>query len=218
MYWFSGDGIDRTGTRFIPELVRTDADVSLYFLTARAIHYPEPVDDLWYSAHRPGAPLTDVHGNSTPSYVKDEPASVLGCTMQTQFCNPNHPGEPSCQPLRGFADSVSRFDEMWKDQEQVNVMNWTSNMIGDLFEIMTQILLESSDTPLTSKAGLNMGISPPLESDQWYREVEHWFSASLASLQGLFVDVAMGPGNASISKFAYEPWDDQARQVCRSQV
>lgn len=102
--------------------------------------------------------------------------------MHIQLCNPNHPKAPLYQPLRGYVDNIGKVDELRTGEELLNIMNWTTSMIGDGFNIITQVLLESGDVPLTSKSGLNFGVSAQLPSDQWYREVEHWLGSSLASL------------------------------------
>jgi hypothetical protein len=65
----------------IPELQKSDADVSLFFLSAVGLAYSLEVDDRWYPAHTPGWNLIAPQSNGTgtvPIFQQDEPASVLG--------------------------------------------------------------------------------------------------------------------------------------------
>ena len=79
----------------IDELNRTDADVSVPFLTSNSIIYNEPVDDDLFSAHQP-ANLTE------PSYSPDVEVTAMGCTEQFQFCEVSRSPNPKCTNLTGW--------------------------------------------------------------------------------------------------------------------
>jgi hypothetical protein len=80
-----------------PQLNRTDADVSLFFLAPNSIEYDSPVDDPWFSAHRE----TNVTRNGVfyEWFFTDYFIHVLGCVDQYQFCNPT---TENCTPLSGL--------------------------------------------------------------------------------------------------------------------
>lgn len=78
----------------IPQLQRTDADVTLVFLQNN-VNYTARVDDMWFSAtnRTPGSIGED------GLWVADDPISVMGCTEQHQFCK----SDDECSDLSGWS-------------------------------------------------------------------------------------------------------------------
>ena len=62
------------------------------------------------------------------------------------------------------------------------------------------------------------GFSGPLPDNQWQLDVEGWHHSTLAAMQGSAVDAATGPASPAMSEFWVPPDNDQARQLCHSQV
>jgi hypothetical protein len=60
---------------------RTDADVVIKFLGSR-VQYTYPVEDPWFSAHRPVYSLDANNGHNLTMYVPDSPLTALGCAVQ----------------------------------------------------------------------------------------------------------------------------------------
>ena len=77
----------------IPDLNRTDGDVTLIMLNQNDIYYEVPSDDPWIPAH--------TKTNKGDIYIRDYYANLLGCVDQYQVCNPNT-GHSACTKLSGF--------------------------------------------------------------------------------------------------------------------
>lgn len=86
---------------------RPDRDLWLFYLTAPGVVYHHQVDDPWFSAHTPtnfsNILIGPLHGASF--FVRDEPAGVIDCTSQVQYCNPNLPEDSRCEPLSSYGTS-----------------------------------------------------------------------------------------------------------------
>lgn len=75
----------------IPSLNRTDADVTIFFISFNNIEFVGANDDPIFSAHIKSKSTLGV-----PVWKPDQNVSVLACAEQNQFCNPNvAQGSPS---------------------------------------------------------------------------------------------------------------------------
>lgn len=65
----------------IPQLFRSDADLSIMLLSGNGILFHDEMDDDWYRATVPGPEAFDVRNPSTVSthYLPVEAGSPLGC-------------------------------------------------------------------------------------------------------------------------------------------
>ena len=211
----NGSCVDSRST-FTPikELAQTDGDISLIFLSNDGIHYTEPVEDEWYSAHRTTNDTLRENGYSDQKhyYLSDETASVLGCKEQYQSCDPTLPTERGCSSLNGIA-SISFNNQMPTTKREISLY-WGLGIYA-----IYQVLNFLRSSALTSRFSLAQGIQAPLPADQWQREVEYWHNIVLAALQGASVDDAVGPGNSEMLKlFWTKPTNDVERHLCSSQV
>ena len=57
-----------------------------------------------------------------------------------------------------------------------------------------------------------------LPADQWHREVENWFSVSLAKLQRNIIDFAGGPSDPTLSPYVQYPVDEELARMCGTQT
>jgi hypothetical protein len=202
----------------IPQLHRADADVMLFFLTARGIKYNKAVNDPWFSAHRDGP----THGNifndtQNPTYLQDEPLSVLGCTMQMQICNPNLPEGKRCERLRGFIDNSFQVEDLYELQSQKQALTWANLIFGLGWFSISGIVDSMGISSLLARQNLANNYQGPLPDDQWQAEVEHWIGASMASLQGTFVENGNGP-SAKYQQFRETPNNTDEWTICKNQV
>ncbi|KAF2115968.1 hypothetical protein BDV96DRAFT_646136 [Lophiotrema nucula] len=106
-----------TNEQFDPilQLYRADGDTSLLFFSAPGLSYINPTDDPWFSAHTTPNDSTKGHiGTQTVTlYNLDEPAGVMGCFSQFQFCNPSLPEPSRCETLNGTnADYFEPLDRL----------------------------------------------------------------------------------------------------------
>lgn len=63
---------------------RTDADVTIFFLTTNNIEFVTQNHDPIFSANRPA-----LSSLGAPVFKPDNNISILGCAEQHQYCNPN---------------------------------------------------------------------------------------------------------------------------------
>jgi hypothetical protein len=60
---------------------RTDADVVVKALFS-TVQYTYPVEDPWFSAHRPVRSIDSNNGHEVTMYTPDSPLTALGCAVQ----------------------------------------------------------------------------------------------------------------------------------------
>lgn len=162
---------------------RTDAEVSLYFLSANEIAYTEPVDDPWFSAHDEGT------FQELTLWSPDNPVRVLGCIDQQQICSAT--GSKQCTPLGrlNYAD-LDALDLNIAQLETARRLSLTTMHIG---------ISESTDgrggLALKAQEKVSVGFGQPLPNNQWQIEVSHWMAISMARLQQGVVEWASGPTN-----------------------
>jgi hypothetical protein len=80
----------------IPELNRTDADVTLMFVMSNSIYYDVPNTDPIFSATLVEDTLVVTSDQNVTIYTSNSWVTVLGCVEQYQFCNPL---TGNCTPL-----------------------------------------------------------------------------------------------------------------------
>lgn len=204
------------------ELSRDNADVVLIFLSSLGIQFVQQVDDAWYSAHRVYGFLTDTTAMKNYTvYAQDGPASVLGCTLQHQLCNPNLPLKERCEPLRGIWSDIQPETalDLWKSEEDRAAMAWARKILIEGIDCTIKDVLGTAQTAaLVARNGLYKALQGPLPADQWQREVQHWFGASLASVQDAFVQAVTAPTPSDMEQFRVKPQDRSAQRFCRNQV
>jgi hypothetical protein len=82
---------------------KTDADVSLLFLTPNTISYSFPVQDPWFLAGD-SYNLPPVNGETLNLYTSAFFINTMGCVEQHRFCNPSN---SRCSP---FASHLNTAD------------------------------------------------------------------------------------------------------------
>ena len=220
-----GSTTDENAVAYYPieQLSRKDASTFLIFLNAQSVVFNGPVDDPWFSAHynrsaklstRPGGVVKDL-------YLSDEPASALGCTHQTQWCNPNLPQDIGCQSLVPAADSSKWNKTLWS-KDQLHVLDWFVGTSQQEYYDASSMVNNIGATALTARYDLSTGRSMALPNNQWQIEVEHFVGTSLASLQGTFVESASGPQLDDFRPFQVIPENVKdnslGRKICSNQV
>ncbi|KAF2265455.1 hypothetical protein CC78DRAFT_515110 [Lojkania enalia] len=205
----------------IPALYRTDADVSVVYLSAPQIRFSSPVDDPLFSAHKNISDIVNLDdGSMYASYLQDDPLTAMACTIQMQYCNPNRPEGSRCEPLRGLSDprKSAAVKELFGTGEHFDIIKHVENMwVPNTFTI-TSIVGFIGASALRARYGLSYGYQGPLPDNQWQIEAEHWFKGTLASLQDAFVTGANGPP-AELYDFLDPPAANEtvARTLCANQ-
>ena len=180
---------DQYDSGFIPirELNRTDADVTLIFLTNFAI-YPEEVTDPFFNATnqtRPG------------EFMADSPIAVMGCTEEHQLCDPV---TKICSPFTGVGvlGNMHQFSG-----EQLVIAQHIFQAIED--NELYQMVYFLGDAALQANfhlySGSNSQNSGGLPDDQWITEVFAWHSYTMAHMQKTMYDLAAGPSDPTFNTY-----------------
>lgn len=184
----------------LPPLALSDADVTVYFLSANAIQYVGPVDDPWFAAHVAVDSVDSDTGLNITKYSADLPVSGLSCTDQYQICNPSN---EKCTALSGIFVIVAEIldNDIGLNDLQSNI---TERIIGVLLSSGMEHMVEArGSAALQAQKSESFVTQIALPSNQWQIEVTTWFTTALAKLQQRMVDYAAGPpgpltGNSSI--------------------
>ena len=90
----NGTSADPSTFTPIDELLRSDGDLVLMFLSGNGVYFYEKSNDPWYRATR---------DNGNGIYQTDVAASPLGCVQQFQFCD----GGSKCGTLASLVDAAA---------------------------------------------------------------------------------------------------------------
>jgi hypothetical protein len=214
----------------IPALWANETDVMLFFLSANDIKFFKPCDDPWYAATTLAREFdpTGLSGNTTVTYyVRDEPARALGCTSAYQFCHPDissgksgESGESgkSCTSLAGYYRATAAALALWQTDEHKALFNASVyNILTDVSDLR-DIAAVAGIASLKAREILQDGLQGPLPNNQWQREVENWYGATLAQLQRTTVKYATGPTEPALLQILERPQTEGERRLCRSVV
>lgn len=121
----------------ISQLNRTDADVTIFFLTFNDIQFVEKNDDPIFSAHT--LDMSTLVG--VPAYSPDHNISAMACAEQHQYCNPNiaEGTKDRCTELTAselvWRDNNVEDFQLLQDTELTKVYN-TSILLNPFQEIL----------------------------------------------------------------------------------
>ena len=202
----------------IPELLVTDGDVTVLFLSSNDILFLNKTADPWYSAQTFYRYLPGILDNvPIPTYAHDDAVRALGCIERIQFCNPNVPGNSSCTPLTGISQAFQLGPLLWQDLTQKAYFNWSTSGIYsgmmNIFETTTII----GTAALQSRNTLAEGVQFLIPDNQWELEMETFFKVILASLQRIIIDQATGPADPTLLPDLARPNTIEEQKVCANQ-
>jgi hypothetical protein len=177
-----------SGFEPIPELNRTDADVTVWALHNRVL-YTDAVLDPWFKS------TTNFALGTANLWRADMTLAVLGCTEQYQFCNT----QENCTklgPLQAMdreevakigynPTQLATFDLIWD-------IAFGTRLFNIIFFLQDNVLLAKD------KTYGDFSLSPGLPEDQWQLELQNVHNISLAYAQQLAVTHA-SPENIDIS-------------------
>ncbi|KAI9832552.1 MAG: hypothetical protein M1819_004342 [Sarea resinae] len=200
------------GNTWLPvdDLNRTDADVSLFFLTPNAIGFAEPVDDPFFAAHQPRWAVTN--GVNQTWYDTDYYIHLMGCSDQHQYCNPT---TGACTALTSSQLAVNELPSLGLNYEQ----HFTGTRIGLILgSINTYFAVNGRGAAaLRARDSVYESTQGPLPDNQWTVEASSWFAVGLAKLQRATVDYATGPATTQTGSYVQAPLDPVSTAQCRAQ-
>lgn len=171
------------------------------------------MNDDWYSAHQVSRQnLTYKTSQTAPYFLADEPASVVGCKLQYQVCDPTKSPDEGCSAFGGGYD-ITSFDAPPRTQRE-KARTWALNFyeISDVVKIL-------GPSSLTSRFRMVDHVMGPLPANQWQLEVENWHNIALSSFQANAVISAAGPGDPGMLEYFWtRPSNSLGKYLCQSQV
>lgn len=143
----------------IPELVRSDADTTIIFLTQGRTLYQTPVWDPWFMATTPFSLETDTFGNKI-LHSEDTPIRIFGCADQFQMCTQAHTNCTSLTGQDALQDALlaMRLDGVQRD---IAVVLFTSYLDQSTYENVDYRSLRASDT-----LSVDINLHPGLPNNQ----------------------------------------------------
>ncbi|KAF2142170.1 uncharacterized protein K452DRAFT_270946 [Aplosporella prunicola CBS 121167] len=198
----------------IPELAYPNADISFFFLSANDVAFAQDVNDDWYSAHKASPGTYVLNGIRHHLRLQDSPGSVLACANQHQWCiTKDH-----CTALLSFDDAIQSVgDLIGSSNELYNRLYWAIAAFIQSTPTVENIVRSLRTQALTARASLTNGVQGPLADNQWQLEVESWFNTVLATIQGMYVDVATGPSNKDVLPYLNRPGSKEQHYFCNNQ-
>lgn len=191
---------------------RTDADISLLWLTPNAIIYNFTVYDPWFLTD--GSESFTANGENLTYYVPAFYVNMMGCVDQHRFCNPVR---DLCTPFGSYLDVANVLDTIQYNPTQLA----TAERIGlNLLMALTfnSVTYRRAAALLASQTVADSLQTKALPLNQWRIEVENWFAVSLAKLQQGIVEFAGGPTDPDIVPYVKFPEDTDTARLCYNQL
>lgn len=192
----------------IPELRRSDADVSIFIISANSVYYYDAVSDPLFAAN------VIVTAGPYTFHRANQFYNVLGCVEKYQVCS-TPPSGTSCT-------QANSRDAVYAESHHIG-LNPAQLVAAELF-------LNISFYGSTSTSAFGLGaasllandqvaddqISASLPDNQWQLEASNLFALSLARLQAA-VPVFTSKSEFSTGQYVAPPTQDQQRYICHNQ-
>ena len=196
----------------IPQLQRSDADVSLLFL-AQNVSYTGPIEDPWFYATTPIA-LIDGQTQTFYGTAPDSPVSVVGCTEQHQLCNP---ATSQCTGLSGLTGVLHhKWESLGFTERQIATYNRSFVVASDSILSATTQILGAKHMLVQNHVGY--GNAATLPPNQWILELNNWFGTMMTNLQIRSLQYATGPSSPRFFKYVRPPQTRDEQDMCTRQI
>ena len=163
---------------------RSDADVTIVFVSSNTITYRNRVTDPFFAATY-WIPIV-VKTERIHAYLSDDLTSVMGCTEQYQVCTT--PSNGRCTGWTGLFPLQAQLASLALNTAQkitaIRLLHMFTN--GNIYTSINGVGPEA----LRMYAKVFDNVSPALPEDQWKREVEGWVETMLARWQAYIVSFA----------------------------
>ncbi|KAI1079547.1 hypothetical protein F5B20DRAFT_571027 [Whalleya microplaca] len=185
----------------IPELTRTDGDLTLLFLSGNGVLFSEPLDDDWYRAIIPFGTLFQSNSEGeAPIYAMAEAASPMGCIEQFQWCSSS---ATECGPLASASDAyrgaAEKFGTTIEAARNPNELN--SSSTASHFDWIHRVVGQAHGDLATVLGTLN---SQSLASQQ-------------TTVQAAVVDAVSGTTDPALTHLNVRPLNQYQRDMCYNQ-
>ncbi|KAH8880774.1 hypothetical protein GQ53DRAFT_788429 [Thozetella sp. PMI_491] len=171
----------------IADFNRTDADVTVFFLSANHILYLHPTLDPWFMSSGVRNITSSFDNFNLTGYWSDYLLNSMMCTEQYVLCNPT---TGSCSTPGG----INQFNEV-VIQNRMGLNPAQQSTAFRIGKAMIDSNIGTSVTALGSGALwahdlLSATLSPGLPDNQWQLEALGWFQTSMVKLQAYMMQYA----------------------------
>lgn len=187
------------------------------FLSLNGVAFSEPCDDPWFAAHTDGIAYEDAD-STFPTYNADDPARVLGCVDQTQFCNPNLDPSVGCSTLTGDNHAVNLTADLWTTEQQKIAFEWFVTGTAPQFPRLVEYFRHLGPMSLAAQSKNAFSWQGALPDNQWQLELEGWFYSTLALWQSKGLQLATSYRDPEFRKYQRTPVTEDEVSLCRSMV
>ncbi|RDA91347.1 hypothetical protein CP533_0030 [Ophiocordyceps camponoti-saundersi (nom. inval.)] len=212
----------------IPQLFRPDGEMLLVFLSGNGVLFTDQSPDAWYRGTVPGRRYRQHDGNRrVVLYEAEEAASPMACLHQAQFCDASR----RCGPLASYVDAAAGAAQFFNSTPDVampaNVVKPEGPIASRFVWFIVSIVQGASSlassvssipsNSLQSKQYLYGGVVLEKLENQWQKDVTHWWSTMLASIQESFVSIASKPEDSDLDHYLVRPTNSYAQEMCDNQ-
>ncbi|OQV03334.1 hypothetical protein CLAIMM_08386 [Cladophialophora immunda] len=215
--WVNEAGVANQSWFPAGDLAQTDADITLFAVSANNIAYLSPVTDPFFQATKQ-AKLQTTTG--TQLYYKannyDEFVHFVSCVDQHQLCDPNA-SPPNCTALHGWMTlQAAILNFAWTTPRQLA----TALRIQQVLQYSSMFYTTSGRGGLVLRASEKVAeiISAGLPNNQWVIEMSNLFAMALARLQHGVVEYATGPSDITDGMIVQGPSDAEGQALCSAQM
>ena len=142
----------------------------------------------------------------------------MECAQQHQICHQDRHSNPLyCARPGGKWELEPLLRHSPQSPKLLSLTEWsimaalTGNDPSDVVEML-------GTSSLMSKYRASGGIQSPIPDNQWQLDVGHWVAASLAAIQGMAIDAAIGPSNPNMRRFWAPSESEQQWYLCKNQL
>ena len=194
----------------IPELARSDADLSMAMISQNSVVFNHSCADPIFQADVPLEANGIIYGYLTTNYV-----GTIACAEQYRVCDPV---SAICSRFAGLIENFVLADSIGLSKAQLA----TSTRLLYALEqtnIWSAIATRAS-AALRAQELLQDRLQDSLPNNWWTVELSGWFEASLARLQYLTLEYATGPISAipGLEELLQEQSTKPSQKFCHSQL
>ncbi|KAK5994258.1 hypothetical protein PT974_04730 [Cladobotryum mycophilum] len=198
----------------LPDFSRTDADISVFFLSQFQIAYGSATYDPWFSATTP-----NIHIGGDV-YQADRTIGTMGCVTQWMICNP---ALGLCTPATKIMELRNQSIGSVNGQNGLSLNPAQKTTAERIIRSMEQSspalqLQQLGIRGLYAEEFLSLGSIDGLPNNQWQSEVLGWFQTTLAIIQQSTVSYSFKTLEPDIDPSGYYILEDAHSKGCRDQL
>ena len=188
--------------------------------------FVSPVNDPWFLAQEAMVQEFQNEDGSFTNvsfYYSENPVSVLGCTEQYQWCNPNIDGSGRCTQLSG-SSMGSHISAMTSFASEIKLNTRQTGVQQRIYHAMWDSVLYNtvgtadSASDLLANNLIQGNIGATLPDNQWVLEVNNFLGTTLANIQSEIAQYVTGLRIPAQNKYLVQPDTGDTDWMCTNQI